>query len=129
MDLNVVHEILFNAHTLFSMALGIWAVAMAARGESISGNFWGAVATYAILAGMVLLVGIIMLLTGLRPPRLTLYILYMLWLVGIMPGLFTLLRGRDDRSAAIAFGILAFFNASVSASMAQRLVIGPWLPG
>ncbi len=129
MDLNTVHTILFNAHTLFSMALGVWAVVMAARGESISGSFWGSVATYAILAGMVLLVGIIMLVTGLRPPRLTLYILYMLWLVGIMPGLFTLLRGRDDRSAAIAFGILAFFNASVSASMAQRLVIGPWLPG
>jgi hypothetical protein len=127
MDLNIVHSILFNAHTLFSLALGIWAVVMAARGQSISGNFWGAVATYAILAGIVLLVGLIMLFTGLRPPRLTLYILYMLWLAGIMPGLFTLLRGRDDRSAAIAFGILAFFNATVSASMAQRMVVGPWL--
>jgi hypothetical protein len=72
---------------------------------------------------------VIMMFTGLRPPRLTLYILYMLWLAGIMPGLFTLLRGRDDRSAAIAFGILAFFNATVSASMAQRMVVGPWLPG
>lgn len=126
MDLNTVHMILFNAHILFSLAMGIWAGVMAARNESISGNYWGAVATGSILAGLVLLLGIIMALTGLRPPRLTIYFLYMAWLVIIMPGLFTLLRGRDDRSAAIAFAILAFFNATTSASMAQRFITGPW---
>ncbi len=44
----------------------------------------------------------------------------MSWLVIIMPGLFTLLRGRDDRNAAIAFAILCFFNATTSVSMLQR---------
>lgn len=131
MNLDALHGILFNAHILFSLALGIWAAAMAARDESISGNFWGAVATSAILAGVVTLVGLLMTAQGLRPgpeenKRLTLYFLYMAWLVVIMPGLFTLLRGRDDRSAAIAFALLAFFNASVSFSMWQRMVVGPW---
>jgi hypothetical protein len=120
MDLNAVHSILFNAHILYSLALGVWAAMMAARNEPISGNFWGAVATYSIL-------GIIMMLSGLRPPRLTLYLLYMAWLVIIMPGLFTLLRGRDDRSAAVAFSILGIFNSLTSASMAQRMVTGPWV--
>jgi hypothetical protein len=128
MDLNTVHSILFNAHILYSLALGIWAAVMAARNEAISGNFWGAVATYAALAGMTALVGIAMTASGLRPGRLTLYFLYMAWLVIIMPGLFTLLRGRDDRSAAIAFALLGFFNAFTSASMVQRMVTGPWLP-
>ena len=50
----------------------------------------------------------------------------MLFLVIIMPGLFTLLRGRDDRSAALAFALLAIFNASTAFSMAQRGVTGPW---
>jgi hypothetical protein len=50
------------------------------------------------------------------------------WLVVIMPGLFTLLRGRDDRNASIAFSILSIFNAATSFSMYQRSVIGPWLP-
>ena len=100
---------------------------MAFRSQPISGNFWGAVASYAILAGVVLLIGIVMTLQGLRPERIVTYYLYMGWLVVIMPGLFTLLRGRDDRNAAIAFSILAFFNAATALSMYQRNVIGPWL--
>lgn len=126
MGLNEIHNVLFNAHILFSLALGLWAALMAAREQSISGNFWGALATGTILAVLVVLVGILMTLQGLRPERLTLYYLYMAWLVVIMPGLFTMLRGRDDRSAALAFALLAFFNASVSFSMWQRNVIGPW---
>ncbi len=128
MTLNDLHNILFNAHILYSVALGIWASVMAARNESISGNFWGAIATITILAAAVTLIGVIMTLQGLRPDRIVVYYLYMSWLMVIMPGMFTLLRGRDDRSAAIAFAILSFFNAATSVSMLQRHVVGPWLP-
>lgn len=126
-----IHGILFNAHIMFSVILGIWAAVMAGRNQSISGNFWGAVVTYAGLAGAILLVGVLLLAQGLEPgpdenKRVTLYVLYMLWLVVIMPGLFSMLRGRDDRAAAIAFALLAFFNASVSFSMLDRMVVGPW---
>jgi hypothetical protein len=127
MSLNDLHNILFNAHILYSVVLGIWAGATAARNESVSGNFWGAVATSALLALVVLLIGVVMTAQGLRPERLTIYYVYMLWLIIIMPGLFTLLRGRDDRQAAIAFSILAFFNAATSFSMAQRMIVGPWI--
>lgn len=126
MGLNDLHNILFNAHILYSVALGIWAAVMAVREEPISGSFWGAVATITILAGIVTAVGVVMTLQGLRPERIVTYYLYMSWLVIIMPGLFTLLRGRDDRSAAIAFAILSFFNAATSFSMLQRNIIGPW---
>ena len=127
MSLNDFHNILFNMHILYAVILGIWAALMAGRGESISGNYWGAVATYTGLAAVVTLVGIIMSLQGLSPERPTLYFLYMAFLVVIMPGLFSMLRGRDDRSAAIAFALLAFFNASVSISMVDRMVTGPWV--
>jgi hypothetical protein len=131
MGLNEIHNILFNAHILYSLAMSVWAAVMASRNESISGNFWGAVATGAVLAAAITVIGVIMALQGLQPgpeenKRLGLYFIYMSWLVIIMPGLFSLLRGRDDRSAAIAFAILAFFNASVSFSMMQRMVISPW---
>lgn len=126
MSLNIIHNNLFIAHILYSVALGVWAAVMASRKESISGNFWGAVATYSILAGIVTLIGLVMTVQGLRPDRLEIYFLYMAFLVVIMPGLFSMLRGRDDRSAAIAFAVLAFFNASVSLSMMDRLVTGPW---
>jgi hypothetical protein len=125
--LNDIHNILFNAHILFSVIMGAWALSMALRNQPISGNFWGALATITILAAIVLVVGIVMTLGGLRPERIVTYYLYMAWLVVIMPGMFTLLRGRDDRSAGIAFAILCFFNAATSFSMMQRAIVGPWL--
>ena len=128
MTLNDLSNILFNAYILFTVILGVWALLMSARNQSISGNFWGAVATITILAGAILAIGVIMFLQGLRPERPLIYFLYMLFLVIIMPGLFTLLRGRDDRSAAMAFGLLCFFNAFTALSMVQRNVLGPWLP-
>ncbi len=126
MSLNDLHNVLFNAHILYSVALGIWSAIMAVRGQSISGSFWGAVATITGLAGIVTLVGVIMTIQGLRPERIVTYYLYMSWLVILMPGLFTLLRGRDDRSAAISFAILSLFNAATSLSMLQRHIVGPW---
>jgi hypothetical protein len=128
MTLDNLHTSLFNMHIMYSFILGVWAAAVALRNRSISGNFWGAVATGAILALAVLLLGVIMTAQGLRISRMITYYLYMLWLVIIMPGLYTLLRGRDDRSAAIAFSLLSFFNTATSISMLQRHLIGPWLP-
>lgn len=127
MTLNSLHGILFNTYILYVVVLGVWSAVTAARAESISGNFWGAVATSAVLAGAVTLVGLAMTLQGLRPERIVVYYLYMAFLIVIMPGLFTMLRGRDDRSAAIAFSILAFFNAATALSMWQRNILGPWI--
>ena len=128
MGLNDIHNILFNASILFTVILGVWSVITAVQNQPISGNFWGAIATYAILTGLVLLIGVIMTLQGLRPQRIVIYYLYMIWLMIILPGLFSLLRGRDDRSAALTFALLCFFNAATSFSMYQWNVIGPWLP-
>lgn len=128
--MNTVHDILFNMHILYSGALGVWAAWLAVQNRSISGNFWGALVTYALLAAAITLVGVLMTLQGLQPDRIVTYYLYMAWLVIIMPGLFSLLRGRDDRNAAVAFAILAFFNVFTSISMYQREIVSPWLlPG
>lgn len=129
MDLNAIHGILFNAQIMFMAALAIWSAALAARSQPLSGNFFGAVATNAMLAVAVLIVGIIMFAQGLRVDRPTIYFLYMAWLIVIMPGLFSILRGSDDRSAALKFAILATFNVFVSLSMWERGLVGPWQPG
>lgn len=127
MSLPTLHSILFNMHIFYSLILGIWGAVMASRNQSISGNYWGAVATSTILAAIVVLLGIIMTIQGYRTARIVTYYIYMSWLVIIMPGLYSMLRGRDDRSAAIAFAILSFFNAATSTSMLQRGITGPWL--
>ena len=126
--MDAIHAILFNMHILYSLALGLWAAAIAARRQNLSGHYWGAMLTGALLAAAILLVGVLLLLTGHQPRsgRVVVYILYMLWLAVIMPGLFSLLRGRDDRSAAISFAVLALFNFSTSLSMLERELVGPW---
>ena len=127
--MDAIHEIFFNMHILYSLALGIWATVIAARNEEISGNYVGAVLTYAGLAIVTLVFGIIMLAMGLQPRsgRVVVYVLYMLWLAIMMPGLFSLMRGRDDRFAAFAYAVLAFFNFSTSLSMIQRELVIPWI--
>jgi hypothetical protein len=124
-----IHEILFNMQILYSIALGVWAAVIAGQNQVLSGGYWGAVMTFVGLVGVTTVVGIVLILQGLRPQdgRIGLYLLYMAFLLVIMPGLFSMLRGRDDRSAAIAFALLALFNASVSFSMQQRGLVGPWL--
>ncbi len=124
-----LHQILFNTHILYSLALGIWAAYMASKQEAISGHYWGAIVTYALLAGATLLVGVALLLSGLQPRsgRIVVYVLYMLWLAIIMPGLFSLMSGRDDMRAALAYALLAIFNFTTSLSMMERELTGPWI--
>jgi hypothetical protein len=127
MVLNDIHSVLINANVLYLTALGVWSAVFAGRNQQLSGNFWGAVFTYAGLAAVTLVIGVIMALNGLRPQRPGIYFLYMAWLVVIMPGLFSMMRGRDDRGAALTFSLLAFFNAAVVVSMVDRMVTGPWV--
>ncbi len=124
-----IHQILFNMHILYSLALGIWAAYIATRQAAISGHYIGAVATYALLAVVTLVVGAALLASGLQPRsgRVVVYVLYMLWLAIIMPGLFSLMSGRDDQRAALSYALLAFFNFTTSLSMMERELVGPWV--
>lgn len=129
--MDAIHTILFNMLILYSFLLGVYGTVLAARNEAISGNFWGAMAIFVGLALLTTLVGFINALSGARladpENRVGIYFLYMVFIVIIMPGLFSMLRGRDDRGAAIAFAVLALFNASVALSMATRGLV-TWLP-
>lgn len=124
-----LHQILFNMHIMYSLALGVWAVYMARWQGAISGHYWGAVLTYALLAAVTLAVGLALLLSGMQPRsgRVVVYLLYMLWLAIIMPGLFSLMSGRDDKHAALAYALLAIFNFTTSLSMLERELVGPWV--
>lgn len=128
--LSDVHGVFFNAILIFSGIMGAWAVVMAARSQSISGGFWGAIATLTGLSLVTLIIGGVLVLRGFVPVdgRTNIYFLYMVWLVIIMPGVFTQLRGRDDASAALAFAMLAVFNLLVGISMQGRGLVGPWVP-
>ncbi len=124
--MNDIHDILFNAYIMYTTVVGIWATMLVARNQRISGSFWGTMAINTILAGVILLIGVVMFLQGLRPERALSYFLYMSWLTVSMPGIYGMLRGRDDQKTAILFAVLAFFNAGTAFSIVQRAIATPW---
>ncbi len=125
----VLHDVFFNAILIFSGIIGAWAIGTGARNRDISGGFWGAVATLSGLSAVTLLVGVILASQGYTPAdgRTNIYFIYMGWLLVIIPGMFTQLRGRDDSAAAIAFAMIALFNLFVGLSMRSRGLVGPWV--
>ncbi|GAB5490576.1 MAG: hypothetical protein Phog2KO_07910 [Phototrophicaceae bacterium] len=117
------HNILFSMQTLYSMLIGFYAAWLGAQGNPLSGNFFGTVAVYAILNFFILIIGMILLSAGYTIEaggRIVIYVLYMVFLIIILPGIFSIMRGRDDKSAAMIFGASAIFNAAVSYSMFGR---------
>lgn len=131
MGLPEIHDILFNMQALYSFGLGIFAVILVARHDPqdapedglLTGGFWGAVVIYVVLNIIVLVIGVILWAQGFviaSEGRIGIYVLYMAFLIVIMPGLFSMLRGRDDLRAGWYFAALAIFNASVSMSVIWR---------
>lgn len=125
MSLATLGGIINTAYILFCFALGVWAGVLALRAQPLSGQFFGAMWTGAGLAVTALLIWLLRTLAGeqLR----SVYLLYELYFVIVLPGTFALLRGRDDRAAALIFAGVAIFTAlaAVSAADPSRQVITP----
>lgn len=123
-----IHQILNNAYVLFCFILGGWCILKLMRNETLDdGQFWGAIAANTILAAAILLLAVIMYLTGIRPSRALTYFLYAIYFVIVLPGTFSLLRGRDDRLAVIIFGIVTVFSGAAATRV--PLLVLPWLTG
>jgi hypothetical protein len=118
-------EITNRAYILFCFALGIWAGVQWIRGRGLGGQFWGAMWTCTGLAVVNLLLWLGRVVSGeqLR----SVYLLYELYFVVVLPGTFSLLRGRDDRVAAGIFAAVTIFSAlaAISAADPSRHVIAP----
>ncbi len=119
-----IHAILNNAYILFSFVLGFWSALQAARRQPLGGQFWGALVTNTILAAAILLLSLVMALVGIEARR-WVYYLYAIYFVIVLPGTFSLLHGRDDRTAALVYGIVAFFSAGAAARV--PLLTEPWI--
>ena len=128
MTLATLSEIVNRAYVLFSFALGIWSGVQWIRGGGLGGQFWGAMWTCTALAVISLFLWLGRALSGeqLR----SVYLLYELYFIVVLPGTFALLRGRDDRVAAGIFAAVTIFSAlaAISAADPTRHVIAPLSP-
>lgn len=133
-DMESLFQILNNAYILFSAVLGFYAVWLAAQDRPLSGNFWGTMWMATVLAGLVFAVALVMTLQGLRPYGILpgegrrirwVYYLYGIYFVISLPGLFTILRGNDNRTAGAFFASVSLFNAA-AAYRAGYFLIDAW---
>ncbi len=115
-----LHTILTNAYTLFCFLLGFWALFLAVRNQPIGGQFWGALAVDSLLAAAILIVSFLLQLGGIPPAR-SVYYLYAIYFVIVLPGTYALLRGRDDRTAAWIYAAVILFTALASLTRSDLL--------
>lgn len=109
-----VHARLSVTVLLFMLAVGIWGLWSYWRGGEVSGSFWGALAIGQLLVVVEGLLGVALLLAGLRPPRTAIHILYGIVLMFSLPAAFFYTRGRPGRFEMLIYAIVALFLAGVT---------------
>jgi hypothetical protein len=113
MTLTLLHDRLATTALLYMILLGIWGLWRYFRGQSIEGSFWGAL----VIAELVLivqgLVGGYLYLTGLRPLRGWIHILYGIASVLVIPGVFAFTNGNSDRRTTLIYGVALLFLAGL----------------
>jgi uncharacterized membrane protein len=122
LTLTDIHHNLATSVLLFMLIAGVWGIISYARGRSMSGNYWGilAVGELLILAQGVL--GAVLWISGARPGRLGIHVLYGVVAVISLPAYYAITRGRDDRQIVLVYGLLNFFLAAISLRAAATVV-------
>jgi uncharacterized membrane protein HdeD (DUF308 family) len=93
---------------------GIWGIVTRFRDQPITGNFWGILTVGALLILGQGLLGAYLWLIGERPGRMGVHILYGMVAVIALPAYYAISKGRDDKFAALAYGLLCLFLAAIS---------------
>ena len=124
MSLTEVHANLANAMLLFLVVAGLWGVGTYVLKREITGSYWGILAVGELLILAQLIVGIALLIQGARPGR-DIHILYGIVAAIGLPAYYGYSKGRDDRRAALYFGLLCLFLFGISL---RALDTAPKLP-
>lgn len=99
------HDRLANTALLFCLFMAIWGFWRFFRRAGMSSSYWGA----AIVAEVLLLVqgalGLYLWISGLRPARGGVHVLYGIVLVLAVPLVYTYTRGRQDRPEMLLYGV------------------------
>jgi len=108
-----LHQVLSNTTWLFFLIIGVWGMYRAIRGFGVDGSYLGAMAVGEILFIVQGVLGIILLFTVGSPGR-SVHILYGVFAIVALPGLFAYLRGDDSNNAQWAYAIMTLFLFGVA---------------
>ena len=104
----LLHDRLSITVMLFMVAVGAWGIVAYLRGRSISGSYAGALAIGEALVVVQVLAGVLMVVTGARPPSPTHY-LYGITAVLVLPFAWSYMRSRNQRQALLIYSLIALF--------------------
>ncbi len=108
MALTMIHDRLSIAMLIFSAVAALWGIVLYLRKKGVDGNYWGILAVGELLFLGQGIVGTVLWIQGLRPGR-VIHLLYGGVAVLTLPAYYLLSGGRDDRRAAIGYGLIMLF--------------------
>ncbi len=117
----VVHSTLSNTIWLFFLALGLWGIYRAVRGQAVDGSYLGALVIGQVLYIIQGILGGLLWLNGYLPNvgNQTMHVLYGAFALVFLPFVyFVLLKGDDDSSQAqwvLALTTLFLFGVALRA--------------
>jgi heme A synthase len=108
-----LHRVLSNTAVLFFLAMGLWGVYRAVRKQGVDASYLGAmiIGEGVFVAQAVL--GTIMWIAGDRPGR-TIHLLYGVFAIVALPGLFAYLKGDDSNQAQWYYAVATLFLFGVA---------------
>jgi len=107
-----IHANLANAVILFNTILGAWGMIKYLRGESLDGNYLGAVVLSPLLGLVQVVVGLVLVSLGLGATVRFVHYLYGVLVVIGAPAVFAYTRGRDDRGTVLLYGATLLLTAA-----------------
>jgi hypothetical protein len=108
-----IHGALSRTVTLFFLILGLWGLFRALRKNSVTGSYMGALVIGEGLFVLQAILGLILLIGGSAPAR-TVHLLYGVFALVALPGLFAYMKGDDSNRAQWMYAILTLFLFGVS---------------
>ena len=108
-----IHGVVSNTTLLFFLLLGLWGVFRAFRKRGVDGSYWGALIIGEGLFILQAVLGLVLWLDGGRPGR-TVHLLYGVFALVALPGLFAYLKGDDSNQAQWYYGLLSLFLCGVA---------------
>jgi hypothetical protein len=112
--LDVLHARLLITILLFFGVLTIWGLVGYLRGQAISGSYKGALAIGELLMLAQFLIGVLLLIGGAQPFRLSIHILYGIVAIVTLPATFAYTRGRDDRWEQLIYVVVCLFLCGIA---------------
>ncbi|HEX8220951.1 MAG TPA: hypothetical protein VF914_17305 [Chloroflexia bacterium] len=117
------HRTLSNMIGIYAVVVGIWGIVNAVRRMPPDGNFNGALVLAVGLFVVEGIIGMVLVLIGLRPGRI-IHFLYGVIIVLTIPAVFAFSRGRNTSRESLFYGMAMLFIAGLTDRASSTALAG-----